>query len=89
MKDFGITQQKKISRKEKIKKTNIIFVIILGICFIFFSIFANLSNILFSKNKIDVFRKDINQLAFSFRTIDKNVSNFLLTIEDITNVYIQ
>jgi hypothetical protein len=87
MKQFGIVQDQKPSRKKKIQKTNIAFVILLALCFIFFSVFANLSSILFTKNKIDVFQKDINQIAFSFRTIDRNVSTFLLTVENIMQRY--
>ena len=87
MKQFGIVQDQKPSRKKKLRKTNIVFVLLLGLCFIFFSVFASLSSILFTKDKIDVFRKDIDQLAFSFRTIDKNVSTFLLTLENIVQRY--
>ena len=42
---------------------------------------------LFSKNKIDVFQENLNQMAFSFRPIDKNVSKFLLTLDDLMKSY--
>jgi len=87
MKQFGITQESSTSKTYRRKKANFLFIGILWICFIFFSIFANISGIVFSKNKIDVFQKDINQIAFSFWTIDKNVSTFLLTLETIIQKY--
>lgn len=43
---------------------------------------------MFGKNKVDVFQENLNQLAFSFRPIDKNVSQFLLAIDDIMKSYI-
>ncbi|MEI8092218.1 MAG: hypothetical protein WCG98_08805 [bacterium] len=39
------------------------------------------------KNKVDVFQENLNQVAFSFRPIDKNVSQFLLMIDDIMKSY--
>lgn len=36
---------------------------------------------------MDVFQENINQMAFSFRPIDKNVSKFLLSIDDIIHAY--
>ena len=89
MAEFGLRKTPKGKRKNSLRHINIFFVILLGVCFIFFSIFANLSSILFTQNKIDVFRKDINQLAFSFWTMDKNVSTFLLTAEDVINAYMR
>lgn len=42
---------------------------------------------LFGKNKVDVFQENLNQMAFSFRPIDKDVSKFLLTIDDLMKSY--
>lgn len=39
------------------------------------------------KNKIDVFREDLGQIAFYSRTFDKNLSHFLLTLDDIIKSY--
>lgn len=62
------------------------FVILIVFCFIFFTFFAKISDILF-KNKIDVFREDLGQIAFYFRTIDKDISHFLITLDDIIQSY--
>jgi len=42
---------------------------------------------MFGQNKVDVFQENLNQLAFSFWPIDKNVSKFLLTIDDLMQSY--
>ena len=63
------------------------FVIIIMICFIFFTFFAKIDSILFAKNKIDVFKEDLGQIAFYFRPFDKSLSHFLITLDDIVQSY--
>ena len=86
MKHFWITQTTKKTRKSYLKYMNGAFVILIVFCFIFFTFFAKISDILF-KNKIDVFREDLGQIAFYFRTIDKDISHFLITLDDIIQSY--
>ena len=73
-------------RKSYFKYMNGTFVILIVLCFIFFTFFAKINDILF-KNKIDVFREDLGQIAFYFRTFDKDLSNFLITLDDIIQSY--
>ena len=63
------------------------FVILIVICFIFFTFFAKTSSILFAKNKINVFEENLGQIAFDFRIFDKDLSKFLMTIDDIVKSY--
>lgn len=63
------------------------FVTLILICFIFFSFFAKISDILFTKNKIDIFRQDLGQIAFYFWTFDKDLSHFLVTLDGIIKSY--
>lgn len=42
---------------------------------------------MFSKNKIDVFKEDLGQIAFYTWTFDKELSKFLITIDDIVQSY--
>lgn len=86
MKDFGIKQTKKKTWKDNLKYINGTFAILIILCFIFFTLFANISNMVF-KNKIDVFKEDLGQIAFYSRTFDKNLSHFLLTLDDIIQWY--
>ena len=65
------------------------FVILIVICFIFFTFFAKTSSILFSKNKINVFEENLGQIAFDFWIFDKNLSKFLMTLDDIIKSYNQ
>jgi peptidoglycan hydrolase CwlO-like protein len=84
---FGITRQEKKNRKGKWKQLNIAFFVLIFLCFIFFSFSSKISDVVFSKNKIDVFKDDLNHLAFSFRAVDKNLSQFLMKIDDIQKAY--
>jgi len=87
MKKFGISQQKKVTWKDYLKYINRTFVIVIVVCFIFFSFFAKISDMVFSKNKIDIFKENLGQIAFYMRTIDKDLSRFLLTLDDIVQSY--
>lgn len=42
---------------------------------------------LFTKDKIDVFKEDLGQIAFYFWTFDKDLSHFLITLDDIIHGY--
>lgn len=86
MKYFGITQSTKKTRKQYIKYSNGAFVVLIICGFICFTFFAQISNIVF-KNKIDVFKEDLGKIAFYTRTFDKELSKFLLTIDDIIQEY--
>jgi len=59
------------------------------ICFIFFTFFAKISGILFTKNKIDIFKEDLGQIAFYFWSFDKDLSNFLVSVDAIIQSYIK
>ena len=63
------------------------FVILIVFCFIFFTFFAKTGSILFAKNKIDVFEENLGQIAFDFRIFDKDLSKFLMTLDDIVQSY--
>ena len=86
MKKFSITQTTKKNWektwKDHVKHINGAFIILIGICFIFFTLFANITNIFF-KNKLDIFKEDLGEIAFYSWTFDKELSRFLLTLDDI------
>lgn len=88
MKHFGITQTPKKTWKNYVKYINGTFVILILVCFIFFMFFSNVTNMIF-KNKVDVFKEDLGEIAFYSWIFDKNLSNFLLTLDDIVQGYIQ
>ena len=86
MKDFGITQTTKKSWKRYLRHINGTFVILIVFCFIFFTLFANITNIVF-KNKIDVFKEDLGKIAFYSRTFNKDLSQFLIKLDEIIQGY--
>ncbi len=63
------------------------FVVIIILCFMCFVFFAKIHDLMFSKDKIDVFKEDLGQIAFYMRTIDKELSNFLIELDNIVQSY--
>lgn len=69
------------------KYTNIVFIIMTVVCFCVFAFYSNVTNILFSKNKLDIFKENLQDIAFYFRTIDEDVSKMILNVDDIVKSY--
>ncbi len=88
MKKFGISKTENNNRKTKIKYINWTFLITILVCFILFTFFAKISDIIF-KNKIDVFKEDLGQIAFYSWSFDKDLSHFLVTLDDIVQSYVK
>jgi hypothetical protein len=53
-----------------------------------FAFYSNVTNIIFSKDKVDIFKEDLQQIAFYFRRVDENISKMLLNIDDISKSYL-
>jgi len=87
MRKFGIDKQKKESNFYKFSFVTWIYITFLVVCFSIFSFYSNITNIVFSKDKIDVFREDLNQIAFYFWNFDKDVSNLILKLDDLLQDY--
>lgn len=86
MKYFWITKTTKKTWKSYLKYMNGGFIALIVICFIFLTFFAKISDLVF-KNKIDVFKEDLGQIAFYTWTFDKDLSHFLITLDDIIQSY--
>ncbi len=87
MKQFGINKKKKTTWRQYLKYINGTFVILIIFCFIFFTFFAKIDNMLFGKNKIDIFKENLGQMAFYTRIFDKDLSKFITTLDDIIGGY--
>ena len=85
---FWITKNTEKNRKYYWKHSNIVFVVLLIFCFTIFAFYSNVTNIIFGKDKLDIFKEDLQQVAFYFRNIDDDVSKMFLKIDDITQSYI-
>lgn len=85
---FGITKIEKKDWKYYLNFSNVLFVVLLILCFTFFAFYSNITNLLFWKNKIDVFKEDLGKVAMYFWSIDEWVSNMLLTSDDIIKSYL-
>ena len=86
--EFGISKKVEKNWKYYLKFSNIIFVILLVLSFAFFAFYSNVTNIIFNKDKIDIFKEDLQQVAFYFWNIDENISKMLLNIDEISKAYV-
>jgi dsDNA-binding SOS-regulon protein len=86
-KSFAITA----SSASKAKRTaNVLaYCGLLFIAFCFFTLYSGLTNLLFSPNKIDIFKKDLTQISAYFLLVDREVSKKLLTLNDLLQSYLQ
>jgi len=88
MKYFGIWHKPIKDWKYYIRLLHIPFTILLVATFVVFAFYHNITSIVFSKSKIDVFREDLQQVALYFWTVDREFSDFLITLDDIVEGYI-
>ncbi len=86
--EFGITKKIDKNRKYYLRFSNIIFVILLILSFSVFAFYSNITNIVFNKDKVDIFKEDLQQIAFYFWSVDENISKMLLNIDEISKAYI-
>lgn len=87
-KEFWISQHQKQTRK----KPSILFFIyalIFLIAFRCFSLYSNITNILFWWTALDIFTKDLQTLSIYFLPIDKKVSQELYTLDWVVQSYMQ
>lgn len=64
-----------------------IYSLLFLICFRGFSLYANITNILFGGSALDIFTKDLQTLSIYFLPIDKEVSHELYTLDTIVQSY--
>ena len=85
-KQFWIEEtQKKTSKLPPIQF--FIYVLLFLIFFRWFSLYSNITNILFSWSALDIFTKDLQTLSTYFLPIDKEVSQELYTLDSIVQSY--
>lgn len=89
MRVFGIKKQQDKTIFNGFKFVSRIYIAFLVMCFSIFSFYSNITNIVFSKDKIDVFKEDLNQIAFYFRNFDKEVSQFIINLDNVVQDYIK
>lgn len=87
MKQFGISYTEKKTLKYYMQFVRIPFLVITFLTFTVFAFYHNVTSIVFSENKIDIFKEDLQQIAIYFWTIDRDFSNFLITLDDIVESY--
>ena len=66
-----------------------IYSLLFLICFRGFSLYSNITNILFSWSALDIFTKDLQTLSVYFLPIDKEVSHELYTLDWIVQSYMK
>ena len=66
-----------------------IYSLLFLIFFWFFSLYSNITNILFWWSALDIFTKDLQTLSIYFLPIDKEVSQELYTLDSIVQSYVK
>lgn len=87
MKHFGIWYKPVKNLKYYLTILSIPYVVLVVFAFVVFAFYQNVTSIVFSKNKIDVFKEDLQQIALYFWTIDRDLSEFLITMDTIVEDY--
>ena len=65
------------------------YLILLGIAFCFFSLYAGVTRMLLYPSKVDIFKHDLTQIATYFRLVDDGISQKLLLLDDLLKSYAQ
>ena len=65
------------------------YIVLIFLAFCFFSLYAGVTKIIFSPNKLDIFTNDLNQLAGYFLPVDREVSQQLMTLDSLVQEYVQ
>jgi hypothetical protein len=65
------------------------YLALLVLAFCCFALYANITRIVFSPSKLDIFTKDLNQLAAYFLPVDREVSQQLIVLDGIIQEYLR
>lgn len=87
-KQFWIEETQKKTRKIPLIQF-FIYSLLFLIFFRWFSLYSNITNILFSWSALDIFTKDLQTLSIYFLPIDKEVSHELYTLDWIVQSYMK
>lgn len=71
-----------------IEISNIVFRILLFLSFCFFAMYSGVSKLVFSSDKIDLFTKDLPQIASYFMPVDRTLAQKLLVLDEIVQEYL-
>ncbi|MDR3168642.1 MAG: hypothetical protein LBU27_02585 [Candidatus Peribacteria bacterium] len=61
---------------------------LLFLAFSLFTIYSGVINMLFAPSKVDIFTKDLTQISAYFLPVDREVSQKLLTLDNIIQAYL-
>lgn len=87
-KQFWIEENQK--KKRKLPPIQFfIYSLLFLICFRGFSLYSNITNILFGWSALDIFTKDLQTLSIYFLPIDREVSHELYTLDKIVQSYVK
>ncbi|GHW02365.1 hypothetical protein AGMMS50249_1510 [candidate division SR1 bacterium] len=86
-KSFGIETVKKSGFPRKLDVRQGVFCGLLLFAFCIFSLYAGISKMIFSDDKVDLFTKDLTQIALYFTPIDRDLSQKILVLNDVVQSY--
>lgn len=89
MKKFGFQKIIKRDWRRYLRRTNIAYLILLLLFFVVFATYEKVNNFLFTENKIDIFREDLEEVAFYFWNFDRNLSHMILNMDDVVQSFME
>ncbi len=87
MRKIWITKKETRDWKFYLKHLNITFLLLSTFSLSIFAIYANVTRIIFSPNKLDIVTENLHDIALYFQYFDTDVRDFLLTIDDVAQAY--
>ncbi len=57
-------------------------------CFSLFAVYEKVSNFMFTDNKVDIFKEDLEEIAFYFWNFDRDLSHIILKLDDVVQGYL-
>lgn len=87
VREFGRKKPEKRDRKFYAKHVNRGFVILAFLAFSCFSLYNNVSRLVFAESKTDLFENNLEDLAFYFMGVDQKTANLLMSIDAVKHSY--
>lgn len=87
MKWRGIAKKQKKNTKYYAKFLNISFLVLSVFSLAIFWLYENVTRIIFSPNKLDIFKQDLHDIALYFQYYDSDIRDFFLMADNIVKAY--
>lgn len=87
MKSFAIQEKAQKKKSYQVKSISVWFAVFLVVVFAVVAFFAKVNTWISYKSKIDLFNQNLQEIAFYFWAVDKDVAQMLVTIDELSASY--